>query len=173
MVKGEGNWFFFLWRKCDTQTQNGTMNRFLYLEIVSFKIEEFFAVSDGDHYVGLGSDPVDIYIQQCQHLKEHTGIRLPWRPRYHQLVGRSVLAGGQRSPWWGWMHPAARLSRRTGSKPARASDFTINHCRVQENQPISVWVIKFQRWLSFCYFIWDWFRSSKCHPLFILFFSGG
>ena len=138
-----------LWRKCDTQTQNGTMNRFLYLEIVSFKIEEFFAVNDGDHYGGLGSDPVDIYIQQCQHLKEHTGIRLPWRPRYHQLVGRSVLAGGQRSPWWGWMHPAARLSRRAGSKPARASDFTINHCRVQENQPISVWVIKSQRWLLF------------------------
>ena len=63
----------FLWRKCDLQTQNGIMKRFLYLEIVSFKIEEFFAVSDGE----LGSDPVDFYIQQCQHLKEHTGIRLP------------------------------------------------------------------------------------------------
>ena len=53
------------------------MKRFLYLEIVSFKIEDFFAVSDGDHSGELGSDPVDFYIQQCQHLKEHTGIRLP------------------------------------------------------------------------------------------------
>ena len=67
----------FLWRKCDTQTQNEIMKRFLYLEIVSFKIEEFFAFSDGDHSGELGSDPVDFYIQQCQHLKEHTGIRLP------------------------------------------------------------------------------------------------
>ena len=75
--KGRRKLIILLWRKCETQTQNGTMNRFLYLEIVSFKIEEFFAVNDGDHYGGLGSDPVDIYIQQCQHLKEHTGIRLP------------------------------------------------------------------------------------------------
>ena len=49
----------FLWRKCDTQTQNEIMKRFLYLEIVSFKIEDFFAVSDGDHSGKLGSDPVD------------------------------------------------------------------------------------------------------------------
>ena len=164
----------FLWRKCDTQTQNEIMKRFLYLEIVSFKIEDFFAFSDGDHSGELGSDPVDFYIQQCQHLKEHTGIRFPWRPRYHQLVGRSLLAGGQRSPWWGWMHPAARLSRRAGSKPARASDFTINHCRVQENQPISVWVIKSQCWLSSCYFIWDLGLGRQNVTLWSYFvFSGG
>ena len=53
------------------------MKRFLYLEIVSFKIEECFAVSEGDHSGELGSDRVDFFIQQCQHLKEHTGIRLP------------------------------------------------------------------------------------------------
>ena len=48
------------------------MNRFLYLEIVSFKIEEFFAVSDGDHYGGLRSDPVDIYIYSAMPAFEGT-----------------------------------------------------------------------------------------------------
>ena len=58
-------------------TNNNGLMMDLLLKFLQKKIEEIFAVSDGDHSGELGSDPVDFYIQQCQHLKEHTGIRLP------------------------------------------------------------------------------------------------